>query len=202
VGNLVNNCNVYACLDPASSTRKDSCYRAIAVVAVDEDNKWFVLDCPYGRWDSVELVNQIFNVVKKYGLDNFHIEKGQIEQILAPFMMKEMSKRNIFFNLEPLEHAKAGNKLERIKMLQPRFKAHTIYFPQEAYWVGEMKTELAGVTKDDIKSEFIDMVDALAMIEQVAITPHNHSQKYEDLVHNTGGATMYPKANLFDIAGY
>jgi predicted phage terminase large subunit-like protein len=202
VDKMIDNCNVYACLDPASSTRKDACYRAIAVVAVNEQNNWFILDMPYGRWDSAELLDQIFRCVKRYGLDNFYIEKGHFQQILEPFMMKEMSKRNVFFNVEPLEHGKVGNKLERIKMLQPRFKAHTIYFPNEADWLGELKAELAGVTKDEIKSEFIDLVDALAMTEQVAEVPHNHSETYEEMVYNGGNVSTYPKQNLFDIAGY
>ena len=70
-----------------------------------------------------------------------------------------------------MEHGKIGSKLERIKMLQPRFKAHSIFFPQSASWLPEMKTELSGVTKDAIKSLYIDLVDALAMQMQMARKP-------------------------------
>ncbi len=172
VPSLLPKLNICAVLDPASSKAITSCYRAIPIVGVDERNNWFVLDCLYGRWDSAKTLELIFEVVKKYRLQSFGIEKGHYEQVIKPFLMQEMGKRNCFFNVIPLEHAKLGTKLERIKMLQPRFKAHTIYFPESAPWLAEMKSELAGVTKDGIKSEYIDLVDALAMIEQVASAPH------------------------------
>ena len=57
-------------------------------------------------------------------------------------------------------------------MLQPRFKAHQILFAQDASWLPELKTELAGVTKDAIKSLYIDCVDALAMQTQIARRPY------------------------------
>jgi phage terminase large subunit-like protein len=78
-----------------------------------------------------------------------------------------MTLRNIRFQIIPLEHGKVGSKLERIKMLQPRFKSHSVWFPDQAEWLTEMKAELAGVTNYEIKSEFIDCVDALAMHEQM-----------------------------------
>ncbi len=166
--------NIYATLDPASSTKKTSCYRAIHVNAVDGRNFWHVLDNKYGRWDSNELINQIFNTVEEYNLRNFYIEKGQIEQILEPIIMKEQRERNIFFNLIGLEHAKEGTKLERIKSLQPRYKSHQVLFPAwKPPWLAELLAELGGVTKDAIKSEYIDCVDAQAMQIQIAKAPIN-----------------------------
>lgn len=169
---IAAKCNVCAVLDPASSKAITSCYRAIPIVGVDERNNWFVLDVLYGRWDSAQTLELIFETVKKWKLQSFGIEKGHYEQVIKPFMMQEMGKRNCFFNVIGLEHGKLGTKLERIKMLQPRFKAKTIWFPEQATWLGELKSELAGVTKDSIKSEYIDLVDALAMVEQVASAPH------------------------------
>lgn len=49
-------------------------------------------------------------------------------------------------------------------MLQPYFKSGSLWFPDNDYWLTEMKNELAGVTRDEIKSEFIDCVDSLAML--------------------------------------
>lgn len=198
---LISRCNVYACLDPASSTSNTACYRAITVTGVDADNYWFLLDVRFGRWDSDETISKIFDIVKTYGLKDFHIEKGWYEQVIKPFLMKEMQRRNIFFNIVPLEHAKQGTKLERIKLLQPRFKAHSIYFPDEADWLPEFKSELAGVTKDEIKSEYIDCVDAFAMTEQVAIAPVNSRLSYnKSFVMKK--MQQQQNQSLFDIAGY
>ena len=169
---IMKDCKIYACLDPASSTNSSSCYRAISVIGVDHRNFWYVLDNKYGRWDSTELINQIFKTVEQYNLYTFHIEKGQIQQILEPIILKEQRDRNLFFSLTGLEHAKEGTKLERIKSLQPRFKASQILFPNgDVPWLPELKSELAGVTREEIKSEYIDCVDALAMQIQVAKAP-------------------------------
>jgi len=197
---IAGRCNLFACLDPASSLNPESCYRAITLTGVDADNHWFLLDCKYGRWDSAEMIDIIFNMVATYRLQNFYIEKGWWEQVMQPFLTKEMSKRNIFFNVIPLEHGKIGSKLERIKLLQPRFKAHSVYFPDEAEWLGEFKTELAGVTRDAIKSEYIDCVDAFAMTEQVAIAPVNARPSYETEMRRRRDDNS--SQSLFSIAGY
>ena len=199
---LIGRCNLYACLDPASSTNPQSCYRAITIVGVDAENYWFILDCLYGRWDSAETIDKIFDCVRKYGLRTFHIEKGWYVQVIEPFLNQEMQKRNCFFNVVPLEHAKQGSKLERIKILQPRFKAHTVYFPDNAEWLAELKAELAGVTKDEIKSEYIDCVDALAMTEQVAIPPVNAQISYNETFRREKIQRQQRSQSLFEIAGY
>jgi predicted phage terminase large subunit-like protein len=197
---LVARCNLYACLDPASSSSPESCYRAITLTGVDADSSWFVLDVKYGRWDSAEMVNIIFDMVAKYRLRDFYIEKGWWHQVMEPFLTAEMKKRNCFFNVVPLEHAKQGSKLERIKMLQPRFKAHSVYFPDEATWLSEFKSELAGVTKDAIKSEYIDCVDALAMTEQVALPPVGARRGFYSEMRDARAS--YAPQSLFAIAGY
>jgi len=197
---IVKRCNLYACLDPASSPNPESCYRAITLTGVDADNHWFLLDVKFGRWDSAEMIDVIFSMVAKYRLQNFYIEKGWWEQVMKPFFMKEMSRRNIFFNVVPLEHGKVGSKLERIKLLQPRFKAHTIFFEDDADWLTEFKSELDGVTKDAIKSEYIDCVDAFAMTEQVALPPVNARPSFETEMRRRREENS--SQSLFSIAGY
>lgn len=161
---LASGGEVLATLDPASSKRKDSCFRSISVGALMPDGHWYILDNPYGRWDSVELMEKMFETVRKWGVRDFGVEKGQYQQFLEPVLYREMTLRNCRFNVTPLEHGKIGSKLERIKMLQPYFKSGSLWFPDNDYWLTEMKNELAGVTRDEIKSEFIDCVDSLAML--------------------------------------
>ncbi len=199
---LVSCCNVYACLDPASSMNPESCFRAITVTGVSQENYWFLLNCRYGRWDTFGIISEIFNVVSKYGLREFYIEKGWWEQVSRPLIEQEMRRRNVFFNVIPLEHGRVGTKLERIKALQPRFKAHTVFFPDEADWLSEFKTELAGVTKDAIKSEYIDLVDAFAMTDQVAVAPVNYKSSLPPSRYDREGGTSYENESLFDIYGY
>ena len=179
IDNLRQSCRRWMTLDPASSPNPESCYRAFVVNYVDDKNNWFIVDVPYGRWDSAQLIDVLFDKVKQHDLREVGIEKGMFKQIIEPFIYQEMSKRMIYFNIIPIEHFKVGSKLERIKMLQPRFKAHTIWFPETAPWLGEMETELAGVTKDGIKSLYSDLMDALAMHQQLAKAPMGPSTMKE-----------------------
>lgn len=176
---LIKECSLYAGLDPASSTNPEACYRAIGVIGVDQKRYRYLFSMKYGRWDSNEMINQIFNTVTEFSLRDFYIEKGQIQQVLEPILINEMRIRNVFFNIKPLEHAKAGSKVDRINGLQPLFKAHSYLFPPEQFapFVSEVKAEMAGVTKHEIKSKYIDCVDVLASLEQVAKPPHNATGK-------------------------
>lgn len=169
------NCNVSATLDPASSQLVTAAFRAIVIKGIDKDNHWFVLDILYGRWQSDELIDKMFEAVVKWHFQDFGIEKGMLKQVIEPFIFKEMAKRNQFFNVVPIEHAKAGSKLERVKMLAPRYKAHTIWHPQWAPWLAELESELDGVTKDGFKSLFVDLIDALSMHEQIGDAPINNA---------------------------
>ena len=196
VDKLMEGRNRFAALDPAASTNKTSCYRAIVVCGVDSDNHWLIPDIKYGRWDSVELIEQIFTTVRQWEIKNFGIEKGQLKDFLEPLLVREMARQNCFFTIIPIEHAKAGTKLERIKALQPRFKANLIWVPQDAPWVTEFEAELAGVTKDEIKSMYIDLVDALAMLEQFAKPPFRASTRTLDRRQIEKIRTLAPEVRL------
>lgn len=182
---LAHGGEVLAALDPASSKRKDSCFRSITVGSLMPDGHWYILDNPYGRWDSIELMDEIFRCVRKWGIREFGVEKGQYQQFLEPVLYREMTLRRCRFNVTPLEHGKLGSKLDRIKMLQPYFKSGSLWFPDNDYWLTEMKNELAGVTRDEIKSEYIDCVDSLAMLvsqmRAFVARPEIRREKYDKL---------------------
>jgi len=178
--NIAAQSSIFVTLDPAASKDRSSCYRAIVVNAVDPENRWYILDVQYGFWDSVEMIDKMFEVVQTWRPISAGIERGMYRDVIEPFIDVEMRRRNIWFEIVPLEHAKIGSKLERIKMLAPRFKAKTILFPSDPPdpWVAEMESELDGVTNHEIKSLRIDLVDALAMQTQIAEPPVRLSSMY------------------------
>jgi len=178
VDKVIKDTNLFMTVDPASSINKSACYRAMCVNAVTEDNRWIIVDFPYGRWASDVFIDELFKAVEKWtpslgGARRMPvgIEKGHFKQILEPFIYKEMQRRNIFFDIVPIEHIAVGTKLERVKMLAPRFKAHTIMLPELSPWLAELETELMGVTIDGFKSLYVDLIDALAMQQQIAKPP-------------------------------
>lgn len=178
VQKIIKGHNIFVTVDPASSEKNTADYRAICVNAVSEQNIWTIADMPYGRWKSDEFIEQLFQAVEKWTpfLENRRrlpvgIEKGHFKQILEPFIYKEMQRRNVYFDILPIEHVSIGSKLERVKMLAPLFKAHSIQLPELAPWLAELETELMGVTNDGFKSLHDDLIDALAMQQQIAKAP-------------------------------
>ena len=178
VEKIIHNNNLFLTVDPASSVNKSACYRAICVNAVNENNMWTIADFPYGRWKSDEFIDKLFETVIKWSpfLSSARrmpvgIEKGHFKQILEPFIYKEMQRRNVYFEIIPIEHASVGSKLERVKSLATRFKAKSVQLPEFSPWLAELETELLGVTVDGFKSLYVDLIDALAMQQQIAKAP-------------------------------
>jgi predicted phage terminase large subunit-like protein len=173
---IMMDCNPWMTIDPASSRSEKSDYRALVVNGCDSDNKWFIADVSYGRYDSMTVIDELFRLVVKWNLKEVGMEDGEYKNVIQPFITKEMSKRNIFFNILPLKHG-GTRKEERIKMLQPRFKAHTIWFPDDAPWLAEMEAELMSFTMEGCKGLHDDLIDALAYQEQIAQAPFNAGRR-------------------------
>lgn len=184
VDDIIRGNNIFVTVDPASSTKNTSDYRAICVTAVNEKNIWTIVDFPYGRWRSDEFIDKLFETVIKWtpylsGSRRLPvgIEKGHFKQVLEPFIYKEMQRRNIYFDIREIEHASVGSKLERVKMLSPLVKAHSIQLPEQAPWLAELECELSGVTKDGFKSINDDLIDCVAAMQQLAQAPVSGKQK-------------------------
>jgi len=171
------DCNFFMTVDPAVSLSANADYRALVVMAVDSKNQWYLVDVSYGRFDTIKLIDEMFRLVVKYGLQDVGIEKGALKQAIEPFLIKEQQKRNKYFNLIPLEHG-GRRKESRIRMLRPRFKAHTIWFPLEAEWLTEKESELLGFTMEGSKTMHDDLIDALAYMEQIADAPFGIIDEY------------------------
>lgn len=178
---LLMDAAIYITLDPASSENKAACYRAFCVNAVKRDVhgavNWFILDFPYGRWASDKVLDILFQLVVTWKPTAVGIEKGMYEQIMMPFIRQRMLRDNVTFSVVPIEHVKRGSKLERVKMLGPRFKAKGIWLPESAPWLAEFEAEMLGVTIDGFKSLFTDLADTLAMQDQIAKPPINASRE-------------------------
>jgi hypothetical protein len=160
----------YCTVDPAASTDVDSDYRAIVVVAINPDNYWYVVDIEYGRWDSSVLVDKLFEVAQRWRLNSIGIEEGVLKQALHPFLLKEMPRRKCFFDIAPLKHGGRA-KTERIRLLSPRYKAHTIWHAQDQPWLAELESELLSMTLQGSRGLNDDIIDALAYMEQIAQAP-------------------------------
>jgi len=155
---LIPKCNIFIAVDLAISEKHTADYTAIMVVGINSENHWFIFDCVYGRFDPSQTIDHIFNLVKKWRPMIVGIEKVAFQRALIHFVMKEMPARDCFFAIKELEAEK--QKELRIKSLQPRFRAKTMWLPEYASWLTEMESELLRFPK----GLHDDLIDALAYI--------------------------------------
>jgi predicted phage terminase large subunit-like protein len=126
------------------------------------------------------------------------IEKGHFKQVLEPFIYKEMQRRNVYFDIREIEHVSIGSKLERVKMLSPLVKAHSIQLPEQSPWLSELECELTGVTKDGFKSLNDDLIDALAMQQQIAQAPVAGRQNRSAIIEEVPASAYHPLSSKYD----
>lgn len=148
----------YAAADFAVSTTERSDYTVIATVAIDQEGTILVEDIRRGRWDSAEIVEQMFSVQQRYKPELFIVEQGAIQKAIGPFLNKEMQVRNTYINLYPMVPTK--DKMSRARSIQARMRAGGIRFDKERFWYNTLEDEMARFPRD----RHDDQVDALSWI--------------------------------------
>ena len=154
----LEDCSVFTAVDLAISEKETADFTSICTVAVNGDNHWFILDIDYGRYDPSQTIDAIFNQVQKYHPIYVGVEKVAYQAAVKHYLEKDMPKRNIWFTVKDL--AAQSKKELRIANLQPRFKAHTVWFPMGAQFLTELESELLSFPKGVHDRRFV--VDKVA----------------------------------------
>jgi len=150
----------YCAWDLAIGQRERNDYSVGLVVAVDEYDKLYVVDCVRGKWDGFELVERILDLYETWRPGVVGIEKGHIEMALGPFLEKRVRERRL--NEAYFRDLKTGrrDKEARARAIQGRMQQGMVYFPKEPLWVGPLIAELLRFPN----GVHDDQVDALAWI--------------------------------------
>lgn len=123
-------------LEPA---RNDNDFTALTVHGFDRDGRMYIVDVRHGRFTPHDVIWHIFNIYARYPhLVDFKIEKEAHARVLLPFLQRESSKRQRFPCMVPIKRDTHISKQQRIKGLQPWFKAGIIRFADDL----ACKTEL------------------------------------------------------------
>ena len=170
----------YSAADFAISGREHADFTVIATVGVDENNRIFVEDIRRGRQGSLDIIEEIFSVHKRYKPEIFVLETGQIEKTIGPFLNAEMHKQGIFPNFDKKTPIK--DKPARARGFQGRMKAGSVFFDKEADWYPNLYSEMKKFTNRGTKGMHDDQVDALAWIGQILddISPALTDEEYNE----------------------
>lgn len=136
---------------------------AIAIVAVNGRNEWFVIEIQYGKWGVRETALRIVQTASKHGIPVIGIEQGMALNAVTQYMHDYMAKFSRWFEIKPLRH---GNKrkFDRIQWaLQGRAQKGELYL-LKGEW-NSMLIDQAVAFPDKYVHD--DLIDALAYVDQL-----------------------------------
>lgn len=148
----------YAGVDFAISQNERSDYTAMVVVSVDDTGQMEVEDVRRGRWDSLQIFDEMFELQQRYDISLWVAESGQIQKSLGPFLFDEMRKRRVFMPIEVVTVTK--DKESRARSIQARMRAKAVWFDKNKHWYPDFHEELRRFPK----GMHDDQVDAFAHI--------------------------------------
>lgn len=179
-------CQTYIAVDlagfqsdgPKKGKRRDS--SAMAVVDVDDEGNWWVVDMVYGQWDLTTTAQILFDAVQKYRPTNFGIEKGIAQQAILSPLQDLMRKRQRVFHIELLAHNNQKKEDRILWALQGRAQSGSIKLKQ-GIWNERFIDEAVNFPSPLVHD---DLIDALAYIDQMAHNtyfPDEHLDTWEPL---------------------
>lgn len=141
---------------------------AIAIVKIADDQKWYVHKIEHGRWDIKETCFKILKVIKEYEPLHIGIERGTAMNAVMGVLMDMMRQYNTYAHIQTLTH---GNKKKTDRIvwaLQGRFEHGGVILNEEEDFE-DFQDQLIMFPTSGVHD---DLVDALAYIEQLAISAY------------------------------
>ena len=171
----------YATGDLAITENKRSAYTALGVGGLDSDGILHLEDVRRGRWDSLQISDEIFELAKRYPIDTFRLESENIQRSIGPFLFKRMQDEQNFINIDAKSPTK--DKLARAQSIRARMRAGKVRFNKQAEWYPDFEEELLHFPKWQYK----DQVDMFAwmglMLDEMVEAPTDEEwdeDVYED----------------------
>ncbi len=166
------NFTYYISVDLAISQKDSADYTVIAVVGVNDNNDWFLVDGFFGRIKPDETITKVFEYVKMYRPYSVVLEKVAFQTSMKTFMENEMLRRGTYFGIEMVTRPSHKNsKLSVIKALQPIVNMGKLWIPA-SYMKGfteELLSEMSLITNDKILAKHDDLIDAISQLTLITI---------------------------------
>jgi len=148
----------YAAGDLAITKTKRSAYTALPVGGMDANRTLFITDMRRGRWDSLEIADEIFSIHTRWDVDTFRLESENIQKSIGPFLYERMMTSGQYINIDAKPPTK--DKESRAQTLRAMMRAGKVKFDKEADWYPDLEEEMLHFPKWPT----VDQVDALAWL--------------------------------------
>jgi len=156
---------IAATVDWATTANRQSDYSVIAIARINAPNL-YVLDIQFGRWNFTELCYQIIKVARDWIPQAIHIEQSPGYEGLR----LELQRQALFYRVNTsmvafpkIDHAE-GAKINRIKALQPLFKAGRLFLANSIQSLDMVYDQFCKFTGEKGKKRKDDIPDAIAML--------------------------------------
>lgn len=133
-------------------------YTCHGVGGVDWKEDLFILDWFRKQIESDKAADKFLDLVKLHATLEWGQEKGQIANVMGPFIRKRMNERKIY--QATIEFPTTGTKVEKARAFQARMSQGKVWFPASAPWMPDLMSEMLSFNagKND------DQVDVLGLL--------------------------------------
>ena len=176
------NFTYYISVDLAISQKDSADYTAIAVMGINDNSDWFLIDGFFGRIKPDETINKVFEFVKMYRPYSVVLEKVAFQTSMKTFMENEMVRRGVYFGIDMVSRPSHKNsKLSVIKAMQPIVNMGKLWVPDGyiSSFVTELLDEMQLITNDKILAKHDDLVDAIAQLTLIPLVMKTPVRKFE-----------------------
>lgn len=118
--------------DKANST-------SFTVGGVCDENLIHVVDQHKGKWNSLEIIDKMFDIDALWHPDIWFIEDGQIWKAIEPILQREMRTRDHYISYQAIVSIK--DKAVRGRAYQKRHRASGMRFDKQADWYPAYEAE-------------------------------------------------------------
>lgn len=151
-----------AAADFAISEKEKADYTVIMIAGIDENGFIHIVDVRRGRWDSLEIIDELFQVQSRYGIEVFTFETEKIDKALGPFINARMIQTRVYLNIHKITPSQS--KLLRGRSISAKMKSGAVRFDCNADWYPSLESELMSMTNAGSKGAHDDSFDAFAYI--------------------------------------
>ena len=117
---------------------------SLTVGGLTAQNKTNIIDQRCGRWDTEEIMDNMFSIQLDHDPICFFVEDGVIWKALEPMLNKEMRARGVFLLCVPMASIK--DKAVRGRSLRKKMRSGSMLFDKEADWYADYEAELLRFT--------------------------------------------------------
>ena len=164
---------LFAGLDPAltASDLEEGDESALAVVGVDVDGEWWLVDLIHGRWAADGVVDQVWSAWERHKPFKTWIEGGPAGLGIIPWLERRIIDENAHFKIEKMSHLR--EKLAKNASAAALVNSGHMHVLRSEPFVQPLIEQLAAFTGG--KDGHDDLVDALGIVvrgaKQIVGTP-------------------------------